>query len=342
MGPVVPLLALYDALKKDPDLSFSWVGTKEGPERKLIANRHIPFSDLTMAKFDRFFSLRNLFLPFRLLLACLQARKILRQVKPDLILGAGGFVAVPLVWMGRLMGIPSIIHQLDIRPGLANKLMAPFSKKIFLTFEPSLEDYPAEKTVLTGAPVREEIFSPKTNAFGLFVRKRPLIFIFGGGTGAQAINELVWGALDELVARADILHVTGIGKAGGVVASRYLAKEFLTEEMAEAYHRADIVVTRGGIGTLLELAALKKPAVIIPIPGSHQEDNTDMLKKADGALILDQRTLSPQLFAAELLKLVKDEERKRAYSISIAQFYRESALDHMVEEINKMLYGEAS
>jgi len=316
IGPVTPLLAVYEQLKKDhSNWSYLWVGTKTGPERKLIAEKQLSFYSLPVVKLDRFLSIRNLLVPFTLIYACIQAYKLLKELNPSMVMTAGGFMAVPLVWMAKVLKIPCHIHQLDIKPGLANKLSAPFAKSITVTFPSSLKDYSEAKTTLTGGPVREEIFSPSTNVFN-FEKNKPTVFVFGGGTGAKALNEFVWGGLEEFVKFANIIHLTGKEKGNDLKAEGYIQKEFLTDEMAEAYAKADLVITRGGLGTFLELAALKKPAIIIPIPHSHQEK---------AAHILDQTTLSPQLFVAQVKKLLNDKEKLAEYKNTIHRFYQKEA-----------------
>lgn len=342
IGSVAPMLAVFDELKKrHPHAAFHWVGTKNGPEKRLVADKHIAYSFIPAAKLDRFFSLRNFMSPILFLLACVKSVKIMRKVKPDLIISAGGFVAVPLVLMGWVLRIPSMIHQLDLRPGLANKMMAPFVKAVTVTFEKSLKDFSKKKTLWTGAPVRTSILLPKTDKF-VIKEDRPLVLIFGGGTGALAINQLVWGALEELTLEAQIIHITGKGKGSDISHKNYFQHEFLADEMGEVYHKADVVVTRAGLGTFLELAALKKPAIIIPMPDTHQEDNSSVLAEANAALVLDQTSLSPQIFAGEIIRLTKDEERKREFSQNIGRFYRPDSVDKIVEKIEEILYSSDS
>lgn len=342
VGPVTPLLAIYDEMHlRRPDLETYWAGTMDGPERKLVASRNIAFYGLPVVKIDRFLSLRNLLMPFKMGYACFKALGVLKKTKPDLIITAGGFVAVPLVWMGKLKRIPTHIHQLDIRPGLANKLCSPFAKQITVTFEHSLKDYSKAKTIWTGGPVRQEIFRHGGNQLRIDPTLKT-IFIFGGGTGASAINQLVWGALDELTKYAQVIHLTGKGKGKKLDHSRYYQYEFFANEMPEAYHRADIVVTRAGLGTFLELAALKKAAVIIPIPHSHQEDNAQVFADADIAHVLDQNQLSPQLFASHVLNLLNDQEKRAYYEQRIGEYYQPDAVKRIVEKIEEILYSKAS
>lgn len=332
-GPVTPLLAVLQEMRlRLPRTSFHWVGTPTGPERPLVAAADVAFTAIRAAKIDRFLSVRNLVAPFVFLHSCWQAYRVLREVRPDVIVGAGAFVAVPVVFVGKMLGIPALIHQLDMRPGLANKLMAPFARAITVTFEKSVQDFNAEKTFWTGAPVRREILRSQTNAIA--VREgRPVVLVFGGGTGAQAINDLTINALDELTKSAEVIHITGKGKGKPVAREGYYPFEFLSAEMGEAYAKADLVVTRAGLGTFLELAALHKPAIVIPMPRSHQEDNAMVLWESKAALVLDQTALSPQEFAAAVLKLLADTQARDRYGANIALFYRPESARAIVDKI---------
>ena len=334
IGPVTPLLAIYEELKKrHPEFLYQWVGTVSGPERKLVAEKDLPFYTLPEVKIDRFLSLRNLIMPFRMIGACIKANKVLKQSGADFVITAGGYVAVPLFWMARLRGVSTHVHQLDVRPGLANKLMSPFAKSISVTFESSLKDFPVKKTKFTGAPVRSEIFQPSTDNLNFSI-DRPTVFIFGGGTGAASLNELVWAGLEDLASTANIIHLTGQNKGDSRIKHEgYIQKDFLTTEMSEAYAKADLVVTRGGLGSLLELAALKKPAIIIPIPGSHQEDNAALLSKTNSAVVLDQMRMRPQIFAAEVIRVLKNKDLLNKLSENISQFYLSDSASKIVNQL---------
>lgn len=341
-GPVTPLLAVHNKMKElHTQYYYHWVGTKNGPERGLVAKQNIAFTSIATVKLDRFLSLRNLSMPFKFLFACIQAYRLLRNFHPDIIVSAGGFVSVPVIWMAKLMGIPSMIHQLDIRPGLANKLCAPFANTITVTFEQSLSAFPSHKAFLIGAPVRDDITQPSTHSIPVNDTK-PVILVFGGGTGAKGINDLLLVAIDEILPYAQIIHITGAGKFESLSRPGYHPYEFLKEEMAEAYSKADLVISRSGIGTITELSRLKKAAIILPLPKSHQWDNAHFLIEKDAALVLDQEKLNPLLFAEEIIKLLKNKEKCNLLSQNIGALYNPYATIQLVEKIEDILYNRKS
>jgi UDP-N-acetylglucosamine--N-acetylmuramyl-(pentapeptide) pyrophosphoryl-undecaprenol N-acetylglucosamine transferase len=193
MGPVTPLLAIAEEWRaQDPTIHVSWIGTPQGPERDVVQRRGYTFTSARVPKLDRTRPWKLPLVPFAFLAALYGAWKYLRTERPDWILSAGGFVSVPYVMMGRVMGIRSWVHQLDIQPLLANKLMAPFTSKISVTWPESAAAFATEKTVVVGAVVRQEIWHGRgalaKERFGLR-EGMPTVLILGGGTGALAINE---------------------------------------------------------------------------------------------------------------------------------------------------------
>lgn len=300
LGPVTPLLALVDAIKeKKPDTEFLWIGTRNGLERGLVGTKKIEFKAIYSGKWRRYFSLRN-FLDICLVkIGAVQSFFILLKYKPNVIISAGGFVAVPVCFAGWILKIPIVIHQQDIQPGLANKLCAPFAAKITVAFEKSLKDFSKNKAVWVGNPAREEILKGKQEKEDL-----PKILAIGGGTGSEFLNDLVVGAIPELTKFCEIIHITG-GKIEHQEQDRYHPHTFLAEELASAYATADVVVSRAGMGVLTELAALGKPSILIPLPG-HQEKNARYFEEKDAAIVLMQNEVSKEVFVGVVKKLLED------------------------------------
>ncbi len=314
LGPVTPLLAVAEAVRVHvPDAELSWIGTMTGPERALVESAGIPFFVVRSGKLRRYFSLRNISDIFNIKIGFFQSLRLLRRLRPDAVISAGGFVAVPVIWAAWFLRIPVHIHAQDIRPGLANLLSLPVARSVSVAFAPSLKDFERHRPVLTGNPVRRTVLSGSRDTarelFGL-EHDVPTLLVLGGGTGAAGLNALVRAATPELGVSMQVLHITGKGKGDTTFSHpRYHAVEFLTDAMAHAYAAADLVVTRAGIGTLSELAALAKPAVIVPMPRSHQEENAAHFSAAGAAITLDEITVTPASFAETVLALHADAAR---------------------------------
>ena len=158
LGSVMPLLAVLEELKlRDPGLDFLWVGTGKGPEKQIVETGGAHFKSIISTKLRRYFDARNFFAPFFIVLAFFQSFFLLRKERPSIVVSAGGFVGLPLIWAAWCQKIPILIHQEDAIPGLANRLAAPFAKKITVTFPKSADAYPKNKTAILGNPVRAEI-----------------------------------------------------------------------------------------------------------------------------------------------------------------------------------------
>ncbi len=335
-GPTTPLLAVAEALKRiDPELKLIFAGTTFGPEKVLVERAGLVFVTIPSAKFRRYFSLKNFVDIFILPVSVFKAWLILRRFKIDVIVSAGGYVAVPFIWAAALSRTRVLIHQQDIVPSLANKLARPFADRITVTFAEQLKNFPA--AVLTGNPVREFVLRGHKEKglarFG-FGPSKPLVFVYGGGSGSLRINQLIQGALPALLdADLSVLHQTGknIDQAGQflehVSRASYRRLEFLTDEVGDAYAMADVVVSRAGMGNISELSYLGKAAIVIPIPNSHQEKNAEVLQKHGAAVVLQQDELTPEKLFNEIMNLVNDQEKQKIISKNIFNLMPHGAAD---------------
>jgi UDP-N-acetylglucosamine--N-acetylmuramyl-(pentapeptide) pyrophosphoryl-undecaprenol N-acetylglucosamine transferase len=348
LGPVSPLLAIVDemrTLRGSRDI-YLWVGTKAGPEKIIVENYQIPFVSIESGKLRRYVSMENVFDFFRVWKGIRQAKRILRDFHPDVVLTAGGYVSVPVSRAATKLRIPYFVHQQDVLPGLANRLMAKHAAVITVTFEASLAHFPSGKGVLTGNPVRPEILrGDKTVAkkiFG-FSEDIPILLCMGGGTGATWINTAVVGSLSELTKHYQILHITG--QAKGVIEqelpqlppfqrTRYKQVEFLAEDMKHAFALADLVVCRAGASTGAELALLGKAALIIPIPDSHQVANALWFKKNNACFYLDQKqVITPADFVAIIQGIFSRPGDMETVRHNIRSMNKPDAGKRMVKEI---------
>ncbi len=297
LGPVTPLLAVHARLlERDPGLEALWFGTPDGPERALVEARGIRFVPVPVAKIRRFWSWEQLLLPWRYLQALRLVRRVLRHERPDVIVSAGGFTAVPVIRTAARLGIPSLAHQLDWLPGLANRFLADRCTKVTSSF--SYQDPPFGKGIpVQPVPTPVQFSLHELSARSQAVRQlglatgQPVLLVMGGGTGATAINDLVARSRADWRRRGwQVIHLTGKGKMGeALTGAGVVQKEFcLPEEMRTLYGAADLVVMRAGLGAISEAVALRKPMVLIPLPGSAQEANARVFAEAGGALVIPQ------------------------------------------------------
>lgn len=337
-GSVTPLLAIAEDIK---EAEFLFIGTKDGMEKEMVEIEKINFRAIPYGKLRRYFSWNNFIDPFFILAGFFKALILIVDFKPKLVITAGSFVGVPVVWAAWLLRVPVLVHQQDVRPGLANKLMSPFAKKITVTFEKSLLDY-GNKAIWTGNPTRRSLRSDSLklrvdNSSDAF-SSLPTVLILGGGTGALPINEIIFKSLDELVGFCRVIHQMGKKKGFVSVKNNYISYEFLhAKQLAGAYSAADIIISRCGMGTLTELSYLGKPAILIPIPDSHQEDNAKAFNEKGAAIVLNQKELTPERLVLEIKKLLADKKSQEVLGSNIRTMMKMDANESIVKIIREMV-----
>ena len=349
-GPVVPLLAVYQKIKKDhPEVKFLLIGTNKGPERIFAQHNNLDFQSIPAGKWRRYFSFANFVAPFEVIAGFIKALKIIKEFNPDVVFGAGGYVAVPVMLAAFIKRKKIVIHQQDIRTSLTNKILSPLADKITVSFEWSLKDFYSgsgisslkkEKVIWTGNPCREEflkIYSDqqlKKIREGLGLTERiPVIFVFGGGTGAQGLNLILEEALPDLVRFAYAIHGTGSAKKSiNFQHPRYLPQTLISN-MADVCAIADFVVCRAGLSTITELSVSKKAAIIVPMPDSHQVDNALVLKYFNAAIVLNQNNLDGAGLTAVIRKLMYDLELQTTLRQNICMLMPRDATEKVAKII---------
>jgi len=308
-GHLFPAVALAQLLlQQDDHAAVQFVGTERGLEARLLPKLELPLATVAMAGVVGTGLRGKLEMLPRLLKSMLQAKKIISGFNPDLVIGVGGYSSVPVLLMAKLMGIPYVIHEQNAIPGLGNRLLGKWAKRVFLSFADSGHEFDASKTVLTGNPLRSGLstVSERIDANGT-------LLIFGGSRGAQAINRVVVDMLPLLKEWRDcptLLHQTGETECDKV-RQAYADAGFdpqqvvpFIDDMAAAYDQAKLVVCRAGATTLAELTVCGRPAVLIPFPyaaGDHQTANARTLEQAGAAKVLPQSEMSP----AVLFELIR-------------------------------------
>lgn len=328
LGSVTPLLAIVEAWRvRDTAVEFLWIGTPKGPERELVQDiNHISFCQIPVARLSRHISSELLMLPFHFLKAVWMSFQIIKSEKPNAVIGAGGFTQVPVMFAAWILHIKCFALQTDVDPLLATRLVVPFVNKIFVAWQQTVCCFSKNKIVVLGVPVRKSMLNgSKKN------KTKPNIFIFGGGTGAQWLNERIYEIAPQLCRDFDVLHLTGVGKRTELSPIEgYRVVESLGKEMADAYASADLVIARAGMGTIAELSALHKAAILIPLPHSAQEKNAEVL--GDAVLVLDQKITS-SLLLDQIRSLLVDEISLQKYRDSIKNVLRTNVADDIIEEV---------
>lgn len=290
-GHVTPNIALLPRLKAEGYEIF-YIGSYDGIEKKLIGDFDVPYTGISTGKFRRYLDIKNLTDPFRVIKGFSEARKHLKAINPDVVFSKGGFVSVPVVRAAASLGIPCIIHESDMSPGLANKLCIPAAVKVCCTFPETLQMLPAQKAVLTGSPIREEL-SQGNQLAGLdlcgFTANKPVVMVIGGSLGAANVNKAVRDALPKLLEDFQVVHLCGKDKIDNLLlnTSGYKQFEYIKSELKDLFAMADVVISRAGANAICELLALRKPNILIPLPASSSR----------GDQILNARSFESQGFS---------------------------------------------
>lgn len=275
-GHVTPNIALLPELKK-AGYEISYIGSKDGIEKKLIEDYDIPYYGVSTGKLRRYFDLKNFTDPFKILHGLEESYRILRKLKPDIVFSKGGFVSVPVVRAAGALKIPCIIHESDITPGLANKLCIPIAKKICCNFPETMQYVPADKGVLTGTPIREEL-KEGSRKKGLeicgFHELKPVLLIMGGSQGSVLVNNAVRESLNVLLQDFQVVHLCGKDNLDESLNDTigYKQFEYLKDELKDVFAAADIVISRAGANAICELLALHKPTLLIPLEAGSRGD----------------------------------------------------------------------
>lgn len=292
-GHCTPHFAIIEKLKARYD-NIYYIGSINGIEKRLVEEKNIPYHSISTTKLKRSLTLENLSLPFKFIKSVSEAKKLLLELKPDVVFSKGGFVGLPVTIASHKLKIPVVIHESDKTLGLANKLSSRFAKSVLTTFDDTCKNL--KNGVFVGAIIREELSSiSKQSAlkfYGLNGNK-PVLLITGGSLGARKINQAVLANLGELLSKFDVIHIVGKNNLSGVKKEGYKEVEFT--DMKYAYATADICVSRAGSNTIFELLYLKIPTLLIPLP--KDESRGDQL---DNAEYFYQKGVMHRLFQEDL------------------------------------------
>lgn len=342
-GHVIVNLALIPWFQQE-GWDISYIGSKDGIERQLIEPlEHVQYYPISTGKLRRYMSIENFKDPFKVMKGTMQAWRIIGKEKPSVIFSKGGFVSVPVVLAAKLRGVPTIIHESDYTPGLANKISVPFVKHVLTTFPETVQYLPEKKTTYVGAVIREELFQgdkAKGFSFTGLNKTKPIILIMGGSAGSQKINDIVRNSLDELLDSFQIIHICGKDHVDHTINKEgYIQFEYVNEELKDIFALTDYVVSRAGANAIFEFLALRIPMLLIPLSlaasRGDQIVNAKSFAKSGYAHVLEEELLTEDTLVQAIFKLQKSTsvlmDQMKAYQSDQAR----DRVIRMIKEIKK-------
>ncbi|WP_026881207.1 undecaprenyldiphospho-muramoylpentapeptide beta-N-acetylglucosaminyltransferase [Clostridium akagii] len=340
-GHVTPNLALVPKLI-ELGYEIQYIGTKDGIERSIIKNANIKYNAISSGKLRRYFDIKNFTDPFKVLKGVVEAIRIIKKEKPNVVFSKGGFVSVPVVIAAHFCRVPAIAHESDMTPGLANRLAAPYCTKVCVTFPESIQHIKGNKAVLTGTPIRRELLNGK-KIIGIKLCKfsdlsKPILFVIGGSLGAKVINDTIRSCLDLLLRHYNVIHICGKGNLDVALNNKegYAEFEYVNEELPHLMNAADFVISRAGANVIFELLTLRKPNILIPLSKKSSRGdqilNAASFEKNGYSLVIEEENLNDQLIINSLEKLSTD---KKIYIDAMTNSPIKNGVDNIIDIIVK-------
>jgi UDP-N-acetylglucosamine--N-acetylmuramyl-(pentapeptide) pyrophosphoryl-undecaprenol N-acetylglucosamine transferase len=347
-GHIYPALALINEIKKnDPNAEFLYVGTDNGLESKIVPKAGIPFRSIKISGFKRKISLDNAKTIMRFFKGVSDSRKFIKEFKPDVVIGTGGYVCGPVVYAASKLKVPAIIHEQNSLPGVTNKFLARYVDKVAICFEEARSYFPAEKTVLTGNPRASEVATDDVSHYKdpALMTDKKTVLIMGGSRGAKPINDAVIGMLDDMKNKDyQVIYVTGEIHYENVMEQilnlpkNVVIKPFI-HNMPEVLKGIDLIVARSGATTLAEITALGLPSILIPSPyvtANHQEKNARALSDHDAAALILEKDLSSAVLVKEMDTILLDGANLQKMSAASKQLGIPDAAMKLYKEIQDL------
>jgi UDP-N-acetylglucosamine--N-acetylmuramyl-(pentapeptide) pyrophosphoryl-undecaprenol N-acetylglucosamine transferase len=337
-GHVTPNFALMPELIK-AGFEIEYIGSHNGIEKKLVCNKkNIKYHEISCGKLRRYWSLKNFTDLINIIKGLKEANKLIKKIKPNIIFSKGGFVSVPVVIAGWKNKIPIVIHESDITPGLANKISIPFASCVCTSFKKAAENISKTKTIVTGSPIRDELFlGDKLRAKNnLKLNNMPVILVIGGSLGSIKINNVVRESLDELK-NFVVIHICGMGNKKNIIRKNYFEFEYIDKNLADYFCLADMIISRAGSNAIFELLALKKPNLLIPLSKKASRGdqilNAMAFQKKGFSKILYEENLTKQ----NLLKNIKElYDNKEKYIKAMSESNFVAGNKKIIEQIKKL------
>lgn len=335
-GHVTPNIAMLPKLK-EMGYQVSYIGSYEGMERKLIEDQGIPYYGISSGKLRRYFDWKNFTDPFRVLKGFGEAKSLLKKLKPDIVFSKGGFVTVPVVIAAKGCKIPVILHESDMTPGLANKLCLSSATKICCNFPETVDNLPANKAVVTGTPIRQELMCgsrEKALEFTGLSGNKPVIMIVGGSLGSVVVNDAVRKILPELLSTFDIIHLCGKNKLDASLEGTegYRQYEYISKELSDLFALSDLIISRAGANAICEIKALKKPNLLIPLSAKASRGdqilNAKSFARQGFSLMIEEEDLTDKTLLEGITNLY---EHRDKYISAMEKSQQKDAISQIVD-----------
>lgn len=342
-GHVTPNIALLPALK-EAGYEIFYIGSYNGMEKSLIADFDISYYGISSGKLRRYFDVKNFTDPFRVIKGFFEAKKLMKELHPDVVFSKGGFVSVPVVIAAKRNKIPVIIHESDMTPGLANKLSFSSAKKICCNFPETVGKLPREKAVLTGSPIRKELRegdAGKGRSFCKIASDKPVILIMGGSLGAANVNKAVRKILPALLKDFYVVHLCGKGKLDESLKDTpgYVQFEYIKDELKDLFAMSDLVISRAGANAICELLYLHKPNLLIPLSVNasrgDQVLNARSFEKQGFSVVLEEEELTDEVLEAAVRDLYANRDRYAETMKNSSQNDAVRSIVSLLEEVRK-------
>ena len=338
-GHVTPNLALLPSLQ-ERGYEVHYIGSYNGIEKKLIEGAGIPYDGISSGKLRRYFDIKNFSDPFRVIKGYAEARALLKKYRPDVVFSKGGFVSVPVVLAAKHFKIPTIIHESDMTPGLANKICIPSAAKVCCNFPETLKYLPEGKAVLTGSPIRAELLQGDRLAglqYTNLSAAKPIILVIGGSLGSVKVNGAVRSILPKLLEQFQVIHICGKGNLDESLIGTpgYVQYEYVDSPLKHLFAAADLIVSRAGANSICEILALRKPNVLIPLSAAASRGdqilNANSFAKQGYSTVLEEEKVTD----ATLFDAIHDTyENRRTFIDSMEKSHLNNAIDTIMKLIN--------
>lgn len=362
-GHLAPALSVLEALPKNTQVLF--IGRKyplEGDsalslEYKTITSLNVPFVGLNTGRLQRKMTRFTLFSLLKLPFGIIKSFLILIKFKPDVVMGFGGYVSIPVIFCASTLGIPVVIHEQTMEVGFANRIVSLFAKKICISWESSRKYFPGNKVVLTGNPIRK--FPISNSKFSIFSNKLPIIYITGGSSGSHFINVLMEKIIEELLGKYNIIHQVGDAQKYRDFDRLRQLRESLPEELRDNYileklidpaqigdllNSSSLVISRSGVNTVSELIYFEKPAILFPLPFAQKDEqlkNAKFLEKVGLGIVLYQEKANEKQLLKTINLMFRNIDNYKINKDKLGGVFHKNAAQNIISVINYVSESKA-